>query len=150
MGVTVLQQFPILDNKTGPQTIDFLTKRIVALGAVACGQFLVDCETYTSLPVLGPPRTLHVLHNTEHPASVFSVVESGQKTISVVTDALFDLLLLKLGPVYSSKKQTKCEAKGTRFELVDLCIKLGTVTMNQSFKGVLVSVPIYFCVATLT
>lgn len=48
-----LQPFPILENKTGPATIDFLTKRVVALGAVQVGPFLVDCETYTSVPQLG-------------------------------------------------------------------------------------------------
>lgn len=41
------------DNRTGSQTIDFLTKRIVALGAVQAGQFLVDCDTYMSVPQLG-------------------------------------------------------------------------------------------------
>ncbi|KAI4500779.1 hypothetical protein M0802_003990 [Mischocyttarus mexicanus] len=47
-----LQQFPMTENRTGPQTIEFLTKRIVALGAVQSGQFLVDCETYMSVPQL--------------------------------------------------------------------------------------------------
>jgi len=142
MGVTILQQFPILDNKTGSQTIDFLSKRVAALGASQSGHFLVDCESHSSIPQLGPPRTLHVLHNTEHPATVFSVLETSQKTVSVVTDSLFDLLLHKFGPYYQTKKQTKCESKGTRHELGDFCIKLGSVTMNQNFKGVLVSVTI--------
>lgn len=48
-----LQQFPMIENRTGPQTIEFLTKRVVALGAVQTGQFLVDCETYMSVPQLG-------------------------------------------------------------------------------------------------
>jgi len=48
-----LQQFPMTENRTGPQTIEFLTKRVVALGAVQVGQFLVDCETYMSVPQLG-------------------------------------------------------------------------------------------------
>ncbi|EGI57212.1 Mediator of RNA polymerase II transcription subunit 20 [Acromyrmex echinatior] len=48
-----LQQYPMIENRTGPQTIEFLTKRIVALGAVQVGQFLVDCETYMSVPQLG-------------------------------------------------------------------------------------------------
>lgn len=43
----------MIENRTGPQTIEFLTKRIVALGAVQMGQFLVDCETYMSVPQLG-------------------------------------------------------------------------------------------------
>ncbi|KAL2723551.1 mediator of RNA polymerase II transcription subunit 20 isoform X1 [Vespula maculifrons] len=59
MGVTVLQQFPMTENRTGPQTIEFLTKRIVALGAVQSGQFLVDCETYMSVPQLGESYLLH-------------------------------------------------------------------------------------------
>ncbi|XP_068083338.1 mediator of RNA polymerase II transcription subunit 20-like [Anabrus simplex] len=50
MGVTVLQQYPMVENRTGPQTIEFLTKRVVALGAVQTGQFLVDCETFMSVP----------------------------------------------------------------------------------------------------
>lgn len=48
-----LQQFPMTENRTGPQTIEFLTKRIVALGAVQSGHFLVDCETFMSVPQLG-------------------------------------------------------------------------------------------------
>ncbi|KAF4513811.1 UNVERIFIED_CONTAM: hypothetical protein B566_EDAN015874 [Ephemera danica] len=52
MGVTVLHQFPISDNRSGPQTVDLLVKRIGALGAVQSGQFLVDCETYSSMPNL--------------------------------------------------------------------------------------------------
>lgn len=48
-----LQQYPMTENRTGPQTIEFLTKRVVALGAVQTGQFLVDCETYVSVPQLG-------------------------------------------------------------------------------------------------
>ncbi|RZF34181.1 hypothetical protein LSTR_LSTR003591 [Laodelphax striatellus] len=146
MGVTVLQQFPMGENKTGPQTIEFLTKRVVALGAVQCGQFLVDCETYMSVPALGTPRTVHVLHNSEQPASVFSLLETGTKTIPLVADGLFDLLMLKMTPIYTSKKQTKVESKGPRFELTDFVIKLGSVTMSQNFKGILVEVEYRPCV----
>lgn len=140
MGVTVLQQFPMVENRTGPQTIEFLTKRVMALGAVQTGQFLVDCDTYMSVPAVGPQRTLHVLHNSEQPASVFSILESGNKTIPLVADGLFDLLMNKMTSIYTSKKQTKIESKGPRFEIGDFCVKLGSVTMSQNFKGVLVEV----------
>ncbi|XP_023715863.1 mediator of RNA polymerase II transcription subunit 20 isoform X2 [Cryptotermes secundus] len=141
MGVTVLQQFPMVENRTGPQTIEFLTKRVMALGAVQTGQFLVDCDTFMSVPaVAGTQRTLHVLHNSEQPASVFSILESGNKTIPLVADGLFDLLMNKMTTIYTSKKQTKIEAKGPRFEIGDFCVKLGSVTMSQNFKGVLVEV----------
>lgn len=55
----------------------------------------------------GPPKIVHVLHNSEHPASVFSILETGTKQISLVADSLFDLLILKMTPAYTSKKQTK-------------------------------------------
>ena len=88
----------------------------------------------------GPQRTLHVLHNSEQPASVFSILESGNKTIPLVADGLFDLLMNKMTSIYTSKKQTKIESKGPRFEIGDFCVKLGSVTMSQNFKGVLVEV----------
>ncbi|XP_071560653.1 mediator of RNA polymerase II transcription subunit 20-like isoform X1 [Temnothorax nylanderi] len=62
MGVTVLQQYPMIENRTGPQTIEFLTKRVVALGAVQVGQFLVDCETYMSVPQLELRREAEKMH----------------------------------------------------------------------------------------
>lgn len=34
-------------------TIDYLTKRLLALGATQTGGFLVDCETFHSMPPLG-------------------------------------------------------------------------------------------------
>lgn len=145
MGVTVLQQFPT-ENRTGPQTIDLLSKRISALGAIQQGQFLVDCETYTSCAALGHQRTVHVLHNSEQPATVFSILETGQKTIPLATDGLFDLLMMKMSGFYSSKKQTKAESKGPRYEIGDFCVKLGTVTVSSNFKGILVEVEYRPCV----
>ncbi|XP_077278591.1 mediator of RNA polymerase II transcription subunit 20-like isoform X2 [Temnothorax americanus] len=141
-----LQQYPMIENRTGPQTIEFLTKRVVALGAVQVGQFLVDCETYMSVPQLGVQRTVHVLHNSEQPASVFALLESGSKVVPLIADGLFDLLMLKMTNIYTSKKQTKIESKGPRFEIGDFCVKLGSVTMSQNFKGVLVEVEYRPCV----
>lgn len=148
MGVTVLQQFPVQENRSGPQTIEFLTKRIMALGAVQAGQFLVDCESYTSVAQLGSQKTVHVLHNSEQAASVFSILETGagSKNIPVVADSLFDLLMMKMTAVYTSKKQTKVESKGPRFELGDFCVKLGSVSMSQNFKAVLVEVEYRPCI----
>ncbi|XP_037024524.1 mediator of RNA polymerase II transcription subunit 20 [Bradysia coprophila] len=147
MGVTILQPFPNVENKTGPAIIDFLTKRVVALGAVQAGHFIVDCETYTSVPQMSvQPKIVHLLHNSEHPASVFSILETGTKQIALVADSLFDLLILKMTPAYTSKKQTKIESKGPRFELGDFVIKLGSVTMSQTFKGVMVEVEYRPCV----
>ncbi|XP_065163894.1 mediator of RNA polymerase II transcription subunit 20 [Atheta coriaria] len=144
MGVTILQQFPIVENRTGPSTIELLTKRILALGAVQQGQYLVDCETYMSVPQLGAQRTVHVLHNSEQPATVFSILETGTKTIPLAADGLFDLLMMKMSNFYTSKKQ-KAESKGPRFEIGDFCVKLGTVTISSNFKGILVEVEYRAC-----
>lgn len=81
-----------------------------------------------------------MLHNSEQPASVFAILESGTKVVPLIADGLFDLLMLKMTSVYTSKKQTKIESKGPRFEIGDFCVKLGSVTMSQNFKGVLVEV----------
>lgn len=56
---------------------------------------------------IGVSKTVHVLHNSEHPASVFSILDTGTKQIPLVADGLFDVLMLKMTPVYTSKKQTK-------------------------------------------
>lgn len=85
-------------------------------------------------------KTVHVLHNSEQPASVFAILESGSKVVPLIADGLFDLLMLKMTNIYTSKKQTKIESKGPRFEIGDFCVKLGSVTMSQNFKGVLVEV----------
>lgn len=145
MGVTILTQFPT-ENRTGPQTIEVLSKRILALGATQQGQFLVDCDTYTSIPQLGPQRTVHVLHNSEQPATVFALLESGNKTIPLAADGLFDLLMMKMSGFYTPKKQTKAESKGLRYEIGDFCVKLGSVTVSSNFKGILVEVEYRPCV----
>merc|ERR1711863_179913 len=96
-----------------------IKRRITNLGCTETGQFQVDCETYHSSPNLVIPgqgsgqvqRTLHVLHNSEYPATVFSVLEppntpsSSNSRITFTTDYLFDLLLLKLSSVYQKNKQ---------------------------------------------
>lgn len=85
-------------------------------------------------------KTVHVLHNSEQPASTFSILDAGNKQIPVVADSLFDLLMAKIQPALNSKKQPKIEAKGPRFEFGDFLIKLGSVTIGQNFKGVLVEI----------
>ncbi|CAB4055440.1 MED20 [Lepeophtheirus salmonis] len=129
-------------DKTAPQTIDLIQKRILNLGAVHTGQFLVDCETYINTTV--PSKVLHVLHNSEQPATVFSILESpGKHSVSFTSDTLFDLLLLKLSNIYS--KKSKIESKGHRFEIGDFLVKLGVVSSAGSFKGILIEVEYLPC-----
>jgi mediator of RNA polymerase II transcription subunit 20 len=144
MGVVVLQSYPVPADKTAAQVIDFIQKRIINLGANMTGPFLVDCETYHSIPAIAnPPKTLHIAHNSEQPATVFSVLESNNKTITFTSDTLFDLLLLKLNTFYS--KKLKIESKGSRFEIGDFIVKLGIVSASSSSKGILVEIEYLPC-----
>lgn len=47
------------------------------------------------------------MHNSEYPASVFSILDNGPKQIPLITDLIFDLLMLKVNPIYASRKQLK-------------------------------------------
>ncbi|BFF95324.1 mediator of RNA polymerase II transcription subunit 20-like [Drosophila madeirensis] len=149
MGVTVLQAYPMPENKSGAHIIDYLSKRLLSLGATHAGQFLVDCETFISTPQPHngtPGRAVHVLHNSEYPASTFSIIDSGTgKQVSLVADSIFDLLMLKMTNTFTSKKQTKIESRGARFEYGDFVIKLGSVTMMEHFKGILIEIEYKSC-----
>lgn len=59
----------------------------------------------------GSSKIIHVLHNSEYPASVFSILDTGTKQISLTADSLFDLLIIKMTPAYTSKKQTRVNSK---------------------------------------
>ncbi|KAH8288203.1 hypothetical protein KR054_009891 [Drosophila jambulina] len=150
MGVTVLQPYPLPEGKSGAHIIDQLGKRLLALGATHSGQFLVDCETFISTPQPhngAPGRAVHVLHNSEYPASTFSIIDNGTgKQVSLVADNIFDLLMLKMTNTFTSKKQTKIESRGARFEYGDFVIKLGSVTMMEHFKGILIEIEYKSCV----
>jgi len=138
MGVAVLHNYPIPPDKTGQQVIELLTRRIMSLGATSAGQFVVDCEVYNSVPALGQ-KNLYILHNSEYPATVFSVLESANKSVRITSDTLFDLLILKLSNQFYQKK-IKIESKGPRFEIKDFLVKLGSVIIGGAVKGILVEV----------
>lgn len=138
MGVVILQPYPV--EKSGALTIEYLMKRILEMGAIQTGHFLVDCDAFVLQPQMGQMKTVYVMHNSEQPASVFSILESGAKQIPVVADALFDLIAGKMTTTLNPKKQPKIESKGPKFELGDFLIKLGNVSIGQNFKGVLIEV----------
>jgi len=62
----------------------------------------------------GTTKTVHIFHNSEQPASVFSILDTGNKQIPIVADGLFDLLMLKITPNYTSKKQPKVDELQSR------------------------------------
>ena len=89
-----------------------------------------------------PMRTVHILHSSEQPATCFAILDSNT---CLVSDTLFDLLMLKLKDFYIWRKHSKVETKGMRYEVGDFIIKIGSVIMGGSiFKGILVEVNICF------
>ncbi len=48
MGVSLLHAHPVAADRTGPQTVDQLMRRVANLGATHTGHFQVDCDTYYS------------------------------------------------------------------------------------------------------
>ena len=93
-----------------------------------------------------PPLILVSTFYVDLTFSVFSVLENTatNKTVTLTSDTLFDLLMLKLTNVY--KKKTTIESKGPRFEIGDFIVKLGSVTVGGVFKGILVEVEYCPCV----
>ena len=86
------------------------------------------------------PRLVHILHNSEQPATCFSIVDTGN---CLVADSQFDILMQRLKGFYQQRKGFKIESKGQRYEYGDFLIKIGSVLLASSFKGILVEVSIY-------
>jgi len=91
-------------------------------------------------------RLIHIIHNSEHPASCFASLDTG--TI-LVSDLLFDILMSKLTAAktgresfYQQRKGFRIESRGQRYELWDFIIKIGSVSLASNFKGILVEVSI--------
>ncbi|CAH1783444.1 unnamed protein product, partial [Owenia fusiformis] len=143
MGVVCVISYPMPDGKSGQQVVNNLQERVEMLGAAKTGTFSVDCETYHATAT-GANRMVHVLHNSQQPASCFAIVDTGT---CLVADNLFDLIMLKLKSYYASRKNSKVESKGQRYELQDFAIKIGSVTIGQTmhFKGILVEVEYLPC-----
>ena len=57
-------------------------------------------------------RLVHVLHNSEQPASWFAELDTGT---CLVADSLFDRLTLKLKGFYVPRKNAEVESRGQRY-----------------------------------
>lgn len=83
---------------------------------------------------------MYLVHNTEQPATSFAVLETG---LVLVADSLLEIFMLKLNGAYNLKKNAKIESKGQRYELMDFIVKIGSVSIGPSFKGILVEVSVH-------
>ncbi|KAF4802797.1 mediator complex subunit 20 [Turdus rufiventris] len=76
---------------------------------------------------------MYVMHNSEYPLSCFALFENGP---CLVADANFDTLMVKLKGFFQNAKANKIESRGTRYQYCDFLVKLGTVTMGPSARGI--------------
>lgn len=82
-------------------------------------------------------KLMYVMHNSEYPLSCFALFENGP---CLVADANFDTLMVKLKGFFQNAKANKIESRGTRYQYCDFLVKLGTVTMGPSARGISVEV----------
>ncbi|NWT76675.1 MED20 polymerase, partial [Prunella himalayana] len=132
-----VSQVPVAEGKSVQQTVELLARRLEALGADKQGTFGVDCETYHTAATLGTQgqtgKLMYVMHNSEYPLSCFALFENGP---CLVADANFDTLMVKLKGFFQNAKANKIESRGTRYQYCDFLVKLGTVTMGPSARGI--------------
>lgn len=84
-----------------------------------------------------PSKLLYVMHNTETPLSCFALFEGGP---CLKADTNFDILMVKLKSHFQNAKGHKVECRGSRYRYCDFLIKVGTVTMSSSARGISVEV----------
>lgn len=148
MGVTCVTQVPVAEGKSVQQTVEMLTRKLELLGAEKQGTFCVDCETYhTAASTMSNQgqtgKLMYVMHNSEYPLSCFALFENGP---CLITDTNFDTLMVKLKGFFQNAKANKIESRGTRYQYCDFLVKVGTVTMGPSARGISVEVEYCPCV----
>lgn len=82
-------------------------------------------------------KLMYVMHNSEYPLSCFALFENGP---CLIADANFDTLMVKLKGFFQNAKANKIESRGTRYQYCDFLVKVGTVTMGPSARGISVEV----------
>ncbi|XP_041051737.1 mediator of RNA polymerase II transcription subunit 20 isoform X1 [Carcharodon carcharias] len=149
MGVTCVSQIPAVEGKSVQQAVELLTKKLEILGAVKQGTFCVDCETYHAGPTVTIPgqaaKFMYIMHNTEYPLSCFALFENGPY---LVADSNFDTLMIKLKGFFQNAKSSKIESRGPRYLYGDFLVKVGTVTMGPSVRGISVEVEYCPCIVS--
>lgn len=146
MGVVTIHGYQIPEGKTAQQAVEGVSKMLECLGGVRSGTFTVDCESFHSTPNvsgLQQTKTLNLLHDSEYPASAFALLENG---MCLVSSSSFDTLLNNLSTFYLPKKSSRMESKGPKYLLGDFVVKVGSVSMGSSFRGILVEVEYTPCV----
>uniref|UniRef100_A0A8B9TL35 Mediator of RNA polymerase II transcription subunit 20 n=1 Tax=Anas platyrhynchos TaxID=8839 RepID=A0A8B9TL35_ANAPL len=132
----VVTQVPVAEGKSVQQTVEMLTRKLELLGAEKQGTFCVDCETY------------HTAASTmSNQGGRQATASPSLKTAPASSqDTYFDTLMVKLKGFFQNAKANKIESRGTRYQYCDFLVKVGTVTMGPSARGISVEVEYCPCV----
>lgn len=77
------------------------------------------------------------MHNSETPLSCMALFEGGP---GLSADANFDVLMVKLKSHFQNAKGHKVESRGARYRYCDFLVKIGTIAMSSSARGISVEV----------
>ena len=93
--------------------------------------------THTSLAGGGPPKLIHMIHSSEYPQTTFAVLDSMK---CLVGENSLDTIFGNLRQFYNPKKGQKIEVKGYCYEAKGYVVKIGSIVIGSTNKGLIVEV----------
>ena len=81
-----------------------------------------------------------MLHSSEYPLTTFAVLDSSK---CLVAENSLDTVFLHLKQFYSTRKGQKVDVKGVLFDVNEYIVKLGSIVIGSSNKGIVVEVCVY-------
>ena len=94
-------------------------------------------HTLTSLAGGGPPKLIHMIHSSEYPQTTFAVLDSMK---CLVGENSLDTIFGNLRQFYNPKKGQKIEVKGFCYEAKGYVVKIGSIVIGSTNKGLIVEV----------
>ena len=85
----------------------------------------------------GPPKLIHMIHSSEYPQTTFAVLDSMK---CLVGESTLDTIFVNLRQFYNPKKGQKIEVKGYCYEAKGYVVKVGSIVIGSTNKGLIVEV----------
>ena len=92
---------------------------------------------YTLIAGGGPPKLIHMIHSSEYPQTTFAVLDSMK---CLVGENSLDYIFVNLRQFYNPKKGQKIEVKGYCYEAKGYVVKVGSIVIGSTNKGLIVEV----------
>lgn len=82
-------------------------------------------------------KFIHVLHSSEYAQTTFAVLDPNK---CLVAENSLDTIFLHLKQFYTTRKGQRVDVKGTLFDVRGYIVKLGSIVIGTSNKGIVVEV----------